>query len=194
VGEPISFDASGSSAGSSPIVSYAWNFGDGTTASPSGNSNTTTLYNYAGTFQVSVVVTDQNGLSSSATTPVTISTRMSTPSVWILDTYANQGLLPGTGIALQFQSGQIAGFAGCNSYTGGYTATPNQDGSYSVTITGIVTTSMSCPAEIMDQESKYIALLSAVTIAQLQGNSLTLISPNGNLVYHETGTLSVTPY
>jgi hypothetical protein len=111
----------------------------------------------------------------------------------------NQGVLPGTAIILQFQAGQIAGFAGCNSYSGAYTATPNEDGTYIVTITGIVTTGMSCPVEIMDQESLYLGLLSAVTLAQSQGNALNLVFPagtgpdgqpypEGSLIYYQAGT------
>ena len=194
VGEPITFDASGSVNGSSPIVSYSWNFGDGSPASPSSGPNTTTLYNQAGTFQVSVVVTDQNGLSSSATMQVTISTRLGTPVVYMLDRLGNQGVLPGTAITLQFMQGQIAGFDGCNSYSGSYTATANPDGTYLITITGLISSGMSCPVEVMNQASAYMALLSAVNTAQIQGTAVTLIAPDGNLIYYQAGTLSITPY
>ena len=91
VGEPISFDASASVAGSSPIVSYSWNFGDGTSAGPSANPSQTTIYNQSGEFQVSVVVTDESGQSSSATMAVIISTRLDTPVVWSLNSYAKSG-------------------------------------------------------------------------------------------------------
>ena len=187
VGEPIFFDASASAAGSSPIVSYNWNFGDGTSAGPSANPSQTTIYNQSGNFQVSVVVTDESGQSSSATIGVTISTRLNTPVVWALDSYANLEVLPGTAITLQFQAGQIAGFSGCNSYTGTYTATDNGDGTYSITVTGLVGTGMMCPADIMDQEQTYLGILSSVTMAQSQGNVLTLSSPQSSLVYHQTG-------
>jgi heat shock protein HslJ len=187
VGEPIFFDASASVAGSSPIVSYSWNFGDGTSAGPSANPSQTTIYNQSGNFQVSVVVTDESGQSSSATMGVTISTRLNTPVVWALDSYANLEVLPGTAITLQFQAGQIAGFSGCNSYTGSYTATDNGDGTYTVTVTGLVGTGMMCPADIMDQEQTYLGILSSVTLAQSQGNVLTLSSPQSSLVYHQTG-------
>jgi heat shock protein HslJ len=187
VGEPIVFDASASVSGSSPIVSYSWNFGDGTSTGPSPNPSQTTIYNQSGSFQVSVIVTDESGQSSSATMGVTISTRLNTPVVWVLDSYANLGILPGTAITLQFQSGQIAGFSGCNTYTGAYTATDNGDGTYSVTVTGLVGTGMMCPADIMDQEQTYLGILSSVTIAQSQGNVLTLSSPQSSLVYHQSG-------
>jgi heat shock protein HslJ len=188
VGEPITFDASASVAGSSPIASYSWNFGDGTSAGPSPDPYQTTLYNQAGTYQVTVVVTDENGQSSSATMGATISTRLGTPVVWMLDSYANLGVLPGTAITLQFQAGQIAGFSGCNSYTGAYTATDNGDGTYSVIITGLVGTGMMCPADIMDQEQTYLGLLSTVTIAQGEGNTLTLTSSGSTLIYHQSNT------
>jgi heat shock protein HslJ len=187
VGEPIVFDASASVSGSSPIVSYSWNFGDGTSTEPSPNPSQTTIYNQSGSFQVSVVVTDESGQSSSATMEVTISTRLNTPVVWVLDSYANLEVLPGTGITLQFQAGQIAGFSGCNTYTGAYTATDNGDGTYSVTVTGLVGTGMMCPAEIMDQEQTYLGILSQITIAQGQGNVLTLSSPQSNLIFHQSG-------
>src|SRR4030042_3039791 len=146
----------------------------------------------SGSFQVSVGGTDENGQSSSATMDVTISTRMDTPVVWVLDSYAGQGILPGTAIALQFQAGQLAGFSGCNSYTGAYTATDNGDGTYTVAITGLVSSQMSCPGDIMAQESSYLGLLSAVTGALLQGNALELVSPQGSLIFYQAGTLPIT--
>ncbi len=194
MGEPISFDASASVAGSSPITSYGWNFGDGQSAGPSPDVMQTTIYNQSGSFQVSVVVTDENGQSGSATMDVTISTRLDTPVVWVLDSYADQGVLPGTAITLQFQAGQIAGFSGCNSYTGSYTAVDNGDGTYSVTVTGVVGTGMMCPGEIMAQEQSYLGLLSAVTGAVPQGSALELISPQGSLIFYQAGSLSITPY
>jgi heat shock protein HslJ len=185
VGEPVIFDASGSTSSGSPIASYSWNFGDGTSSGPSSSPQATTLYNKTGTYQVTVIVTDQNGQSSSATTSVTIGTRMGTPVVWMLKQMGSQQVLPGTGITLQFQGGQIAGFSGCNSYQGSYTATPNDDGSYAVTVTGVTGTSMSCPADIMQQEQTYMSMLGAVIAGQIQGSTLNLNSPQGELTYNQ---------
>jgi heat shock protein HslJ len=191
VGEPVTFDASASVSSGSPIISYTWNFGDGTTAGPSPEPTQTTIFNQAGSYQVSVVVTDQNGQSSSATQEVTISTHLNTPVIWILDQLGGQALLPGTIITLQFLEGQIAGFSGCNTYTGTYNAVPNEDGTYSVTITGLTTAGMACPETAMLQESTYLATLPTVLAAQIQGNSLNLTSPDpaGSLIYHQAGTL-----
>ena len=199
VGEPVTFDASASMSGGSPITSYTWNFGNGTTAGPSPDPGQTTIFNQAGTYQVSVVVTDQNGQSSSATQEVTISTHLNTPVVWVLDRLGDQELLPGTIITLQFLEGQIAGYSGCNTYNGTYSAVPNEDGTYSVTITGLTSTAMACPETAMLQESTYLATLPTILAAQIQGNILNLISStgagpdgqptlDGGLIYHQAGT------
>jgi heat shock protein HslJ len=139
-------------------------------------------------------VTDENNQSSSASMEVVISTRMDTPVVWVLNSYAGQGIIPGTAIIIQFQSGQLAGFSGCNTYTGVYTGTDNGDGTYSVTITDLVSTQISCPEDIMAQESAYLGLLSTVTGAQIQGSMLDLISPGGEMIFYQAGTLVPTPY
>jgi heat shock protein HslJ len=113
---------------------------------------------------------------------ITIGARLETV-VWSLD-----GVIPGTAITLQFLGGQVTGFSGCNSYNGGYTAVDNGDGTYSVTITGLTSTSAACPGDVMKQESGYMAILGSVTGAQVQGNVLTLNSPQGSLTYHQVGT------
>jgi hypothetical protein len=65
---PITFTASASS--SVPIISYTWNFGDGTTASGAIVQKT---YTSPGTFTVNVTVTANNGLSASASTTASVS-------------------------------------------------------------------------------------------------------------------------
>jgi heat shock protein HslJ len=105
-----------------------------------------------------------------------------------------QGLLPGTAITLQFVQGQLAGFDGCNAYSGSYTGTANPDGTYTIAITGLIGGGMACPTEVMNQASAYMSLLGAATTAQILGSEVTLIAPNGSLVYYQSGTLSATPY
>lgn len=199
LGEPASFDASTSTPGSNPIASYTWNFGDGTTAGPDANPTQTTLFNRTGAYQVSVVVSDAEGLSSSATLQVAVTTRLDTPVAWTLDNLQNRPLLPGTAITLQFLQGSIAGFAGCNTYNANYEVTPNDDGSYSVTVTNLTTSKLACPQNIMDQEAYYLTFLETVTRAQLELNILTLsypagVGPNNNpypegvLKFYEIGT------
>jgi heat shock protein HslJ len=188
VGESVTFDASGSTAGSSPIASYSWNFGDGTTSGPSSSPQVSTIYNQTGTYQVTVIVTAQDGQSSSATMAVTISAKVTTPLLWTLSQMAGQAVLPGTEITLETQGGKLSGFGGCNTYQGSYTATPNSDGSFSVTVSGLTGTGMSCPEEIMQQEQTYLSMLSAVMAGQIQGSTLNLNSPTGELTYYQAAT------
>ena len=185
VGEPVTFDASGSTGSGS--LTYAWTFGDGASAGPSENPSVRTLYSQPGTYQASVVVTDQSGQSSSAEMSITIGARLDTV-VWSLDRLGNQPLVPGIAITLQFLGGQITGFGGCNAYNGGYTATDNGDGTYSVTMSGLTSTGAACPGDVMGQEQNYLAILGSVTGAQIQGNVLTLNSPQGSLTFYQAGT------
>ena len=189
VGEPVSFSAAGSTAGSSAIQSFAWDFGDGTSAAASAGTEATHLYNHGGTFQVTVIVTDAAGLSSSATTQVVISARLET-TVWSLTTKQASIVapVPGTAITLQFLNGQIAGFAGCNSYTGSYSAVDNGDGTFAVTPANLNATRMTCPQEVMQTETAFLTALAQVTTAQLQGETLVLSTPSGNLVFDEMYT------
>jgi YVTN family beta-propeller protein len=62
-GSPTSFDASASIAPSSPIASYAWNFGDGNTATTT-SPTTTHTYSTSGSFTATVTETDTAGTST----------------------------------------------------------------------------------------------------------------------------------
>ncbi len=64
------FDASLSTAGSNPIASYSWDFGDG-----NNGTGVTTSHTYAasGTYTVSLIVSDTAGLSDTATQSVDVS-------------------------------------------------------------------------------------------------------------------------
>ncbi len=61
----VTADASGSTAGSSPISSYSFSFGDGTTAGPQATATASHTYQSAGTYTVTVAAT----ASASATAP-----------------------------------------------------------------------------------------------------------------------------
>lgn len=68
---PVNFDAGGSQAATgSTIVSYTWNFGDGTTGS---GVSTSHRYLAPGTYTVRLTITDDQGRTSFVTKSVTVS-------------------------------------------------------------------------------------------------------------------------
>ena len=69
VNQPLTFDGGGSQAGSSPISRYDWDFGDGSIAEGANVSHT---FSAAGTYTVLLTLTDQNGLTHSATLDVVV--------------------------------------------------------------------------------------------------------------------------
>jgi parallel beta-helix repeat protein len=81
----VTADASGSTAGSSPISSYTFNFGDGTTVGPQAGATASHAYQAAGSYTVTVTATDGNGLTSQATQAVTVN-----PATSGSAKYANQ--------------------------------------------------------------------------------------------------------
>lgn len=76
-GQDILFDAS-QSQGSNPIISYAWDFGDGTTANA---LNVHKVYNTPGFYNVILTVTDSQGLQSSANHQIKIVPEPALPTV-----------------------------------------------------------------------------------------------------------------
>lgn len=70
VGATVFFNASASTAPTGrTIVSYAWDFGDGTTAT---GVNPTHIFGAAGTYQVTLTVTDDTGRTGTVTVAVTV--------------------------------------------------------------------------------------------------------------------------
>ncbi len=182
IGEPVDLDASGSSEGSSPIVSFTWVFGNGTVQPSSPDPLITTIYNSTGMYEISVIVEDANGQSSTATEIITINARLDT-AAWTLSTINGQPLRPGTAITLQFLNGEFTGFAGCNDYSGRYTVVDNGDGTFSVAVDRFRTGRRSCPAEIMDQELAFESAIQLINSAVIQENMLTLSGPDVQLVF-----------
>ncbi|MTK10792.1 MAG: PKD domain-containing protein, partial [Clostridiaceae bacterium] len=69
VGQEIKFNSAGSSDSDGTIASYSWDFGDGTTSTEANPSHT---YSKAGTYNVTLSVTDDKGSTGSATTTATV--------------------------------------------------------------------------------------------------------------------------
>jgi heat shock protein HslJ len=178
----VTFSSGSSSSGSSPIATFAWDLGNGTHIPANPNTTVTTLYQASGTYTVTVTATDANGLSDSDSMQIVIDTRLEGP-VWSL-----YPVLERTSITLQFLQGELAGFSGCNTYEGAYTAVDNLDGTYAVTVSDLVSTKLICSEEIMEQETEYMAALTVVTQGSIDGNKLNLTSEGAELTYFEVGT------
>ncbi|HEY2129028.1 MAG TPA: PKD domain-containing protein [Streptosporangiaceae bacterium] len=143
----VTADASGSTAGSAPISSYSFNFGDGSTAGPQSSPTATHTYQSAGSYTVTVTVTDNNGLTATATKNVTVNAQQQNGPSAALSVSPASGTAP-----LQVTadaSGSTAGSAPISSYSfnfgDGSTAGPQSGptathtyqsaGSYTVTVT-----------------------------------------------------------
>ncbi len=94
-GTPVQFDASSSSDADGTIVSFAWNFGDGTMETGQTRSHS---YATAGTYTVTLTVTDDSSNSGTATATKTITDR---PPVARFSESATQTL---TQIAISFDA------------------------------------------------------------------------------------------
>lgn len=69
-GRSISFDATGSSDPDGTIVSYIWDFGDGSSGL---GATTSHSYTTPGTYTVRLTITDNTGSTASTTSPITVS-------------------------------------------------------------------------------------------------------------------------
>ncbi|MCB0195937.1 MAG: META domain-containing protein [Anaerolineae bacterium] len=171
VGENVTFQARGE-PGSSPISGYAWDFGNGQTAS---GESASTVYDAPGTYQVSVTVTDENGLSSSATRSISIQASLAGTS-WVLS-----NSLPDTRLTVEFGNGTISGSSGCNTFNGSFSTS----GSNSISVGQLSTTQAACEEEVMEQEQDYVAALSSAQSYTIAGNTLTITHPGGTLTFQE---------
>ena len=122
-------------------------------------------------------------MSSFATTRIRIDARLDT-SVWTLASLNAEPLLPGTAITLQFKDGELAGFAGCNSYNGRYTAELAEDGTYTISLGPLTTSRLLCPQDIMQQEQAFLEALQQANRATVQQNRIVLDSPPGTLEFY----------
>ncbi|MDR7273222.1 PKD repeat protein, partial [Pelomonas saccharophila] len=140
VGASLGFSGSGSTDAEGPIASYAWTFGDGTSAS---GASVTKSYSAAGTYTVTLTVTDAGGLSNSKTQAVVISAAANQAPVANISgpTSGQVGAsLSFSGAGSTDAEGPIASYAwtfGDGTSASGVSATKSYSaaGSYTVTLT-----------------------------------------------------------
>ncbi len=94
---------------------------------------------------------------------------------WKLIMLNGKKALPEVGVTLSFgQAGKLGGNAGCNSFSGAYKANGNQ-----LTIEPGAMTMMACMAEVMQQESDFIAALAATRTYEIKDGRLILAGEAG---------------
>ena len=138
---PVSVDASASTDGDGTITSYAWDFGDGNTDSGSSASHT---YSAAGTYQIVLTVTDNDGATDSFSRTVTAQSPTNNPPVASLTVTPTSGTAPLTvtvsGSNSSDPDGSIASYAwdfGNGSSASGASSSTvyASSGTYTVTLT-----------------------------------------------------------
>jgi PKD repeat protein len=139
VGQPITFNGSASTASNNPIRSYIWDFGDGSSASGATVSHT---YSQAGGYLVRLTVTDDEGVTDSATQSIQISPSAPVPSAVISILVPGQVGQPITfsGTGSTISTGSIVSYAwnfgdGTTASGEQVTHTYTQPGQYLVTLT-----------------------------------------------------------
>jgi PKD repeat protein len=178
VGENVTLRGANSQPGSSDIVRYAWDFGDGKTQE--GRQETaTTRYREPGQYQVALTVSDQNSLGSTATTQIVVHAALE-GTTWHLTT-----VLPGTDITAQFQRAQVSGSSGCNNYSGTYTTTESSPTSGTLAISALSGGQRLCAEDVMALEARYLEALQAATNYAIQGNTLTISYLGGTLSFSD---------
>ena len=86
-------------------------------------------------------------------------------------------VVPGSQVTAEFNSGQVGGSAGCNSYSGLYEA----DGS-SLSVGQLVSTLMACEEPLMQQESAFLAALGKTASYQIVEGQLSLLDAQGAVI------------
>lgn len=89
---PVVFDGSASSDVEEGALNYVWDFGDGNSSQGMGLGNVLHTYMQAGSFQVSLTVTDSDGLSDTETMIVQSTTDLPSASISVSPDQASYGL------------------------------------------------------------------------------------------------------
>ncbi|NPV63291.1 MAG: META domain-containing protein [Methanotrichaceae archaeon] len=101
---------------------------------------------------------------------------------WSLDSYLSpegqtENVLNYTEITALFESGQVTGNGGCNSYAGSYVTDGNN-----ITISQLLSTMMFCYDNISSQESIYLLNLQNASTYNISNSLLRMMDANGTLI------------
>jgi len=98
---------------------------------------------------------------------------------WVVTGYnnGNQGVVSpaaGTTLTATFTADSVAGDAGCNTYSGGYTLDGDQ-----VTVGPLASTMKACDEAIMTQETQFLTALQTPATVETTGGTVTLRDASG---------------
>ncbi len=141
--------------------------------------------------QVIYKLVASNSAGVSVTQEVTVNVTAAPAAVplvgtnWLLQNYYDgvssmATVIPQTETSLTlFPNNTIDGVGGCNDYNGPYQLNGSQ-----LTFGSLATTNLTCPdpAGLMDQESKYFALLATTTTYAIESNQLNLYNSTGQQI------------
>lgn len=127
-GAAVSFSSSSTASSSESITASSWNFGDGTTGTGASAAHT---YTTAGTYRVSLTVTQTNGQTDTAYADVTVVDPPSAAISWDATT-------PTPGLSMTFSAAASAGAGSITGYSwsfgdGGSSTAANPTHSYATT-------------------------------------------------------------
>jgi heat shock protein HslJ len=108
-----------------------------------------------------------------------------TSSRWVLSAYQSgtgglASVLPGTQVTARFSSnGDLSGSAGCNTYSGGFTAYANV-----LRVNSVSSSQTFCenPPGVMEQEAAFLANMSSAASFSIVGGQLTIFNGSGQTV------------
>jgi heat shock protein HslJ len=81
-------------------------------------------------------------------------------------------------LTLRLAAGQAAGSSGCNSFTASYRLSGDE-----LDFGPIASTRMACETQVMEQESRYLAILDAAeNLARYGDGSISVIAPDGRAI------------
>jgi heat shock protein HslJ len=83
------------------------------------------------------------------------------------------------------EDAMVSGSAGCNTYTGPYVILTRAVGRNRIEIGPLATTRMACDQPLMEQESLFLAAMEAATEYRIEGFTLTIVYPGGELLFYD---------
>lgn len=134
-----------------------------------------------------LLVFNPDGSNSSESIEITVANGL-TANRWVLQSFSSPdyGLmtpLAGSTIDARFEAtGTLSGSAGCNSYSGGFTA---YDVILQTSSLSLSQSSCDSPEGVMEQEQRYMSLLSQAAQFSISAGQLNVFDSSGNriLVY-----------